>query len=115
MLHYLPLGFEQIEGLRGKEALVQAVVKNIARKEDKPPETRSDDELRVLLRSKGEQTMQVSLLSVALLYGFEAKAAHRTVSNMNERRNTNGISNRNLARNRTENRTETDPKTKPTS
>ena len=53
---------DQIEGLRGKEALVQAVVKNIARKEDKPPETRSDDELRTLLRAKGEQTMQVIIV-----------------------------------------------------
>lgn len=50
---------EQVEGLRGKEALVQAVVKNIARREDKPPETRSDEELRALLRAKGEETMQV--------------------------------------------------------
>lgn len=50
---------EQIEGLRGKEALVQVVVKSIARREDKPPETRSDDELRVLLRQKGEATMKV--------------------------------------------------------
>lgn len=52
---------EQIEGLRGKEALVQVVVKSIARREDKPPETRSDDELRVLLRQKGEATMKVCL------------------------------------------------------
>lgn len=56
--------------MRGKEALVQAVVKNIARKEDKPPETRSDDELRALLRSKGEQTMQVSLRLAELSNGF---------------------------------------------
>lgn len=56
--------------MRGKEALVQAVVKNIARKEDKPPETRSDDELRALLRTKGEQTMQVSLVPVDLSYVF---------------------------------------------
>ncbi|CAN0001470.1 unnamed protein product [Ascophyllum nodosum] len=52
-----PNDFE-IEGLRGKEALVQAVVKSIARRESRPPETRSDDELRVLLRQKGEATMQ---------------------------------------------------------
>lgn len=45
--------------MRGKEALVQAVVKNIARKEVKEPETRSDDELRVALRAKGEQTVKV--------------------------------------------------------
>ena len=45
-------------------------MKSIARKEDKPPETRSDDELRVLLRSKGEQTMQASLLFVVLSYGL---------------------------------------------
>ena len=38
---------------------MQAVVKSIARRESKPPETRSDDELRVLLRQKGEATMQV--------------------------------------------------------
>lgn len=50
---------QQIEGLRGKQAQVQAVVKNIARREDKPLETRSDDELRGLLRAKGEATMQV--------------------------------------------------------
>eukprot|EP00903_Cladosiphon_okamuranus_P013286 g12385.t1 len=48
----------EVEGLRGKEALVQVVVKNIARKEVKEPETRSDDELRVALRAKGEQTVK---------------------------------------------------------
>ena len=48
-----------MEGLRGKEALVQAVVKNIARKEAKEPETRSDDEIRAALRVKGEQTVKV--------------------------------------------------------
>ena len=66
---------DQIEGLRGKEALVQAVVKNIARKEDKPPETRSDDELRTLLRAKGEQTMQVRSLLADLSRIPKAKAA----------------------------------------
>lgn len=55
--------------MRGKDALVQAVVKSIAKKEDKPPETRSDDELRTLLRAKGEQTMQVRLL-VEVSYEF---------------------------------------------
>lgn len=49
----------QVEGLRGKDAFVQAVVKNIARKEMKEPETRSDDELRTLLRTKVKQSMQV--------------------------------------------------------
>lgn len=34
------------------------MVKNIARKEDKPPETRSDDEIRDLLRAKGAESMQ---------------------------------------------------------
>ncbi|CAM9592613.1 unnamed protein product [Ectocarpus sp. 4 AP-2014] len=52
-----PEDFE-IEGLRGKQALVQAVVKNIARKEVKEPETRSDDEIRAALRVKGEQTVK---------------------------------------------------------
>lgn len=52
-------GGEKIEGLRGKEALVQAVVKNIARKEVKEPETRSDDEVRAELRAKGEQVVKV--------------------------------------------------------
>lgn len=50
---------DKVEGLRGKEALVQAVVKNIARKEVKEPETRSDDELRVALRAKGKLTVKV--------------------------------------------------------
>lgn len=50
---------EKVEGLRGKEAQVQAVVKNIARREAKEPETRSDDELRAALRVKGEQTVKV--------------------------------------------------------
>ncbi|CAM9746151.1 unnamed protein product [Pylaiella littoralis] len=48
-----PEDFE-IEGLRGKNALVQAVVKNIARKEAKEPEMRNDDEVRAELRAKGE-------------------------------------------------------------
>lgn len=66
---------DQVEGLRGKEALVQAVVKNIARKEVKEPETRSDDELRVALRAKGEQTAKVGLswllcLSSSLFFFF---------------------------------------------
>lgn len=39
--------------------MVQAVVKKIMRKEDKPPETRSDDELRGLLRAKWEENIQV--------------------------------------------------------
>ncbi|CAM9269882.1 unnamed protein product [Ectocarpus fasciculatus] len=52
-----PEDFE-VEGLRGKQALVQAVVKNIARKEVKEPETRSDDEIRAALRVKGEQTVK---------------------------------------------------------
>lgn len=45
--------------MRGKNALVQAVVKNIARKEAKEPETRSDDEVRAELRAKGEQVVKV--------------------------------------------------------
>lgn len=53
------ISIEKIEGLRGKEAQVQVVVKNIARKEAKEPETRSDDELRAALRVKGEQTVKV--------------------------------------------------------
>ena len=46
---------------------MQAVVKNIARKEVKEPETRSDDELRVALRAKGEQTVKVGLSRLLLL------------------------------------------------
>ena len=51
-----------MEGLRGKEALVQVVVKNIARKEVKEPETRSDDELRVALRAQGDKTVKVGFV-----------------------------------------------------
>lgn len=47
-----------MEMLRGKDTLVQAVVKNIARREDKPPETRSDEELRELLRARGAASVQ---------------------------------------------------------
>lgn len=63
---------EKIEGLRGKNALVQAVVKNIARKEAKEPETRSDDEVRAELRAKGEQVVKVR-------HGVERPAALATV------------------------------------
>lgn len=54
-----PSGGVKIEGLRGKNALVQAVVKNIARKEAKEPEMRSDDEVRAELRAKGELVVKV--------------------------------------------------------
>lgn len=49
--------------MRGKNALVQVVVKNIARKEAKEPETRSDDEVRAELRAKGEQVVKVRTMS----------------------------------------------------
>ncbi|CAM9458071.1 unnamed protein product [Choristocarpus tenellus] len=53
-----PMSFE-VSSLQGKTALVTVVVKNIARKEEKPPETRSDDEIRTFLREKAKETFKM--------------------------------------------------------